>query len=119
MVFYPLPYSHYPVPFSWRYPGINKTGINSLVIAIVLGITYSNTLSHRLPHEWGPGIQFSVKQLLRLAIILYGFRITFQQMMAVDITGLIIDILVVSLTLILGTWIGMKLFKLNTATWHY
>jgi len=94
-------------------PWIMKTGINSLIIAIVLGITYGNTLRHKMPIEWSPGIQFSAKQLLRLAIVLYGFRISFQQIASIGITGLILDILVVSLTLVLGTFIGVKLFKLD------
>lgn len=101
--------SMYLAELSW----IIKAGINSLVIAIIFGIIYSNTLRHRLPSEWTPGIQFSAKQLLRLAIILYGFRITFQQIASVGVQGLLLDVLVVSLTLILGTFIGMKLFKLD------
>lgn len=94
-------------------PWIVNMGISSLVIAIVLGIIFSNTLRHRLPNEWTPGIQFSAKKLLRLAIILYGFRISFQQIISVGMEGLIIDILVVSMTLFLGTFIGIKLFKLD------
>jgi uncharacterized integral membrane protein (TIGR00698 family) len=95
---------------------IMKIGINSLVIAIILGIVYSNTLRHRLPSEWTPGIEFSAKQLLRVAIIFYGFRISFQQIASVGIEGFMLDILVVSLTLVLGTLIGMKLFKLDRHT---
>lgn len=89
------------------------TGISSLVIAIVFGIIYSNTLRHRLPELWVPGVQFSAKQLLRLAIILYGFRVTFQQIAAVGVEGLLIDIFVVVFTLWLGYWVGVKLFKLD------
>jgi uncharacterized integral membrane protein (TIGR00698 family) len=101
--------STYLAEISW----VMATGINSLVIAIVLGIVYSNTLRHRLPTEWNPGIQFSAKQLLRLAIILYGFRISFQQIASVGIEGLALDVFVVSATLVLGTWVGVKIFKLD------
>lgn len=96
-----------------EFPWVMSIGINSLVIAIVLGIIYSNTLRHHLPSDWSPGIQFSAKQLLRLAIILYGFRITFQQIASVGLEGLLLDILVVALTLVLGTFIGIKVFKLD------
>jgi uncharacterized integral membrane protein (TIGR00698 family) len=99
----------YLAEMSW----MTKAHMSSLVIAIVMGIFYSNTLRHRLPHEWTPGIQFSAKQLLRLAIILYGFRVSFQQISSVGIEGLILDILVVSSTLLLGTLVGVKLFKLD------
>lgn len=88
-------------------------GLSSLVIAIVMGIFYGNTLHHRLPKEWIPGILFSGKQLLRLAIILYGFRITFQEIVAMGVPGLLLDLTVVSTTLILGIWVGVKIFKLD------
>lgn len=101
--------SMYLAEISW----IVKAGINSLVLAIVMGIIYSNTLRHRLPEEWVPGVHFAAKHLLRLAIILYGFRVSFQQIAAVGIEGLILDILVVTSTLLLGYWTGVKLFKLD------
>ncbi len=88
-------------------------GISSLMIAIILGIFYGNTLHHRLPKEWAPGIHFCSKKLLRLAIILYGFRVNFQQIISVGWEGLLIDIFIVGSTLVLGTWIGMKVFKLD------
>lgn len=94
-------------------PTLNKLGISSLVIAILLGIVYSNTLRHRLPTEWTAGIHFSAKKLLRLAIILYGFRVSFQQIAMVGTEGLFIDLLVVCSTLCIGTWVGVKLFKLD------
>lgn|SRR3990167_2804945 len=101
--------SLYLAEMSWAV----KSGISSLVIAIVLGIFYSNTLRQQLPTEWTPGIQFSAKKLLRLAIILYGFRITFQQIVSIGLEGLILDSLVVISTLLLGAWVGVKLFKLD------
>lgn len=91
----------------------SSIGINSLVIAIILGILYSNTYHHRLPREWLPGIQFSAKRLLRLAIILYGFRVSFQQIIAVGIPGLILDLFIVCFTLLLGTIIGVRILKLD------
>lgn len=94
-------------------PWIVKSGINSLVLAIILGIIYSNTLRHRLPQEWTPGVNFAAKNLLRLAIVLYGFRVSFQQIATVGIEGISIDIFVVISTLLLGYWAGIKLFKLD------
>ncbi len=94
-------------------PWLAQAGMSSLVISIVLGIIYSNTLRHRLPNEWVPGVQFSAKQLLRLAIILYGFRVSFQQIAAVGVEGLLIDLFVVTFTLLLGYWVGVKLLKLD------
>jgi uncharacterized integral membrane protein (TIGR00698 family) len=92
---------------------VEKMGMSSLVIAIILGIVYGNTLHHRLPTKLHPGITFSAKKLLRIAIILYGFRISFQQIISVGFEGLLLDIFVIITTLGFGTWVGMKWLKLD------
>lgn len=92
---------------------IAELGINSLIIAIILGILYGNTLRSRLPTFFIPGIHFSAKRILRLAIILYGFRVSFQQIAAVGLEGFLIDVMVVTSTLILGVWLGQRVFKLD------
>jgi len=104
--------SYYLASLQWA----TEKGFSPIVIAIVLGMTYGSTLRHHLTHEWTPGIQFLAKRILRLAIILYGFRLTFQQIAAVGFEGFILDLLIVSFTLIIGTWAGMKLFKLDRDT---
>lgn len=47
-----------------------------------------------------PGILFSSKQLLRLGIILYGFRLTFQNIVDVGLSAILIDATVVTVTII-------------------
>ena len=56
----------------WHY--ISLLGISPLIVGIVLGMIYGNTLRLHLPVYWLPGILFSSKVLLRVAIVLYGFR---------------------------------------------
>lgn len=97
-------------------PWVATKGFSPLVIAIVLGMFYGSTLRSHLPQEWTPGIQFIAKPILRLAIVLYGFRLTFQQVAMVGLPGLMLDVLMVLLTLFLGTWVGIKLFKLDRDT---
>ena len=92
-------------------PWMAKTGISSLVVAIVLGMFIGNIW--HLPHSYTPGIQYAAKQLLRLSIILYGFRISFQQMVALGMEAFVLDCLVVTLTLIVGYFVGRKLLKLD------
>ncbi len=94
-----------------QLPIATQTGISSLVIAIMLGILLGNAVKY--PDSWTPGIQFSAKRILRTAIVLYGFRVSFQQIASVGIEAIIIDSLVVSLTLILGYLVGTKIFKLD------
>ncbi|OGT35366.1 MAG: hypothetical protein A3F11_01845 [Gammaproteobacteria bacterium RIFCSPHIGHO2_12_FULL_37_14] len=92
-------------------PWIAMTGLSALVIAILLGIAVGNFWHH--PSSWSPGIQFAAKRLLRTAIILYGFRINFQQIASVGLQALILDVVVVGSTLILGYYIGKKILKLD------
>lgn len=77
---------------------------------------YANTLRSHIPKEWVPGIVFSSKQLLRFAIILYGFRITFQQIAEVGLAGLTVSTIMLTTTFILGWWAGVKIFGLDRDT---
>lgn len=104
--------SYYIAGIQW----VAEKGFSPLVIAIVLGMVYGSTLRTHLPHEWTPGIQFIAKRVLRVAIIFYGFRLTFQEVAAVGLEGFIIDLLVVGLTLGIGSWVGVKVFKLDRDT---
>ncbi|MBT8763681.1 YeiH family putative sulfate export transporter [Desulfohalobiaceae bacterium Ax17] len=94
-------------------PGFRHLGISPLIIGIVLGMIYANTLRNKLPEAWVPGILFSTKVLLRVAIMLYGFRITFQDIITIGLPGLVVSITMVTTTFILGSYLGIKLFKLD------
>ena len=91
-------------------------GISPLVIGIVMGIFYANTLHNHIPNEWGTGITFSGKKILRFAIVFYGFRITFQQIMNVGVDGFMVSLIMLSTTFLLGTYLGMKAFKMDRDT---
>ena len=95
---------------------IKKLAISPLIIGIIIGMFYANTLRSHIPKEWIAGIVFSSKQLLRFAIILYGFRITFQQIAEVGMAGLTVSTIMLSSTFILGWILGVKLFKLDRDT---
>ena len=95
---------------------IKSLGISPLVIGIVLGIFYANTLHNHIPSAWGTGITFSGKKILRFAIVFYGFRITFQQIMDVGLSGFTVSLIMLSTTFILGTYLGIKIFKMDRDT---
>lgn len=95
---------------------IRALGISPLVIGIVIGIFYANTLHNNTPKEWSSGITFSGKKILRFAIVFYGFRITFQQIAEVGVEGFMVSLIMLSTTFILGTWAGQKLFKMDRDT---
>lgn len=89
-----------------------KLSFSPMIIGIILGMIYANSLRMHLPETWVPGIQFCSKKLLRLGIILYGFRLTFQQVMEVGVAGITVDAIVVTVTVIGGYYIG-KLLKMD------
>lgn len=89
--------------------------ISQMIIGIVLGMIYANSLRSHLPETWVPGIQFCSKRILRLGIILYGFRLTFQDVMVVGLAGMLIDVIVVTVTILGGVMIG-RLLKMDSET---
>lgn len=59
---------------------------------------------------------FAKQHLLRLGIILYGFRLTFSQIADVGVSGIAIDVLTLSSTFLLACFIGQKIFGLDKQT---
>jgi len=94
-------------------PFIRGMGISPLVVAIVFGMIYGNSLRHKLPSEWASGVVFSSKNILRFAIVFYGFRVTYQQVFAVGVDALIIDAIIVMGTFIVGWQLGTRVFGLD------
>jgi uncharacterized integral membrane protein (TIGR00698 family) len=95
---------------------VSSLGISPLVVGIVIGIFYANTLHNQIPSAWESGITFSAKKILRFAIVFYGFRITFQQIAEVGMEGFMVSLIMLASTFILGTWVGQKLFKMDRDT---
>lgn len=98
--------------FGW----VKTLGLSPLIVGIIIGMVYANTLRDHFPKEWGAGILFSAKTILRTAIILYGFRVTFQQIASVGIQGLALSITMVTTTFLLGALIGQKILGLDRDT---
>lgn len=97
-------------------PLLSDLRISPLIVGIVIGIFYANTLRNNLPEAWTPGILFSAQKILRAAIVLYGFRTTFQEIAAVGMAGLTVSTVMLATTFFLGIWIAMKVFKLDRDT---
>ena len=95
---------------------VSSLGISPLVVGIVIGIFYANTLHNNIPREWDSGITFSGKKILRFAIVFYGFRITFQQIAEVGIDGFMVSLIMLTTTFVLGTYLGQKVFKMDRDT---
>jgi uncharacterized integral membrane protein (TIGR00698 family) len=91
-------------------------GISALTLAIALGMIVGNTLYPRIAHTAASGVTLSKQTLLRLGIILYGLRLTFQDIATVGVLGVTIDLLVLSSTFALSWWMGTRLFGLDRKT---
>lgn len=91
-------------------------GISALTLAIVIGIAVGNSVYPRLAAASGPGVQFSKQSLLRLGIVLYGIRLTFQDIQQVGIVGVVIDAVVLSSTFALAWFLGTRLLGLDRRT---
>src|ERR1700753_821751 len=79
-------------------PWIQHLGLSALTLAIVFGILAGNTLFLPIADRVGPGVDFSKNTLLRAGIVLYGWRITFHELIAVGWAGLLIDVILIVLT---------------------
>lgn len=95
---------------------LSSFGLSSLTLAIVLGILVGNTFYARLAPTAQPGVTFSKGTLLRLGIILYGLRLTIQQILGVGLGGLLADLLMLSSTFFLAFWLGTRWLKLDAQT---
>ncbi len=95
---------------------VQSLGISPLVVGIVIGIIFANTLHHKMPTSWESGVTFSAKKILRFAIVFYGFRITFQQIGEVGLEGFLVSLIMLASTFILGTWLGTKVFGMESDT---
>jgi len=95
---------------------LQASGFSALTIAIVLGMLIGNTAYGRLAPSCGAGVNFSKKNLLRLGIILYGFRLTFQDIGNVGLSGVVIDALVLTSTFGIALLLGTRVFKLDRNT---
>jgi uncharacterized integral membrane protein (TIGR00698 family) len=91
-------------------------GIGALTLAIVLGMLTGNTFYPAVAGRAGPGVAFAKSRLLRAGIVLYGLRLTFQDIAQVGAVGLVIDMLTLGSTFALAWLLGTRLLGLDRHT---
>jgi uncharacterized integral membrane protein (TIGR00698 family) len=99
-----------------QLPAIQRLGLSGLTVTIAFGILAGNTFFPRVAARTAAGVDFSKSTLLRAGIILYGFRISFQQIAEVGWSGALIDALMVTLTFLTAVQLGTRLFRLDRQT---
>ncbi|WP_224776961.1 YeiH family protein [Achromobacter insolitus] len=97
-------------------PFIRQLGFSPLVVGIVVGMLYGNFLRGTMPADWGVGVNFTARRLLRIAVAFYGLNISIQQIAAVGMPGLAVSVAVVVGTLLIGTVVGQRLLGLDRDT---
>ena len=97
-------------------PAVAGVGMSALTLAILFGMVIGNTIYPKLWQSCDGGVLFAKQHLLRLGIILYGFRLTFAQIADVGASGIIIDALTLGSTFMMACWLGQKVFGLDKHT---
>lgn len=81
--------------------------VSPLMLAILLGLLIRNTIG--VPKSCLPGIQFSLRRLLRASIALLGLQLSLAQLMAMGSIGLSIVLLTLVCTFAFTLWMGRRL----------
>lgn len=95
---------------------LQSNGLGALTLAILLGMVVGNTVYSRIGAMTGVGVDFSKVRLLRLGIVLYGLRLTFQDIGNVGWVGVAIDAAVLTSTFGLAYLVGTKVLGLERRT---
>ena len=99
-----------------RIGWLQNHGLSALTLAIVLGMLVGNTIYPRFATASGPGVNFSKQTLLRLGVVLYGLRLTVQDVGQVGLAGVVIDALVLGSTFALACWVGTHWLGMDRKT---
>lgn len=95
---------------------LEQHGISALTLSIALGMLVGNTIYPRCSLRFTVGVAVAKQSLLRLGVIGYGLRLTFQDIAHVGLTGVAIDALVLCSTFALAIFIGIRLLRLDRDT---
>ena len=91
-------------------------GLSALTVAVVLGMVIGNAVPPRWTSSAAPGIALAKQFLLRAGIVLYGTKLTLQDIGHVGAAGVLIDVVMLSSTFVLAWLIGTRLLRLDRQT---
>ena len=113
------PYSHHKSATVW--PGLVLTGaiasagfalrqlpglglFSPMILSIIIGIVLHNVVG--TPPRTKAGVVFSLRRILRLAIILLGLQLTAREVIEVGATGIAVIVLTLLATFLFTAWLG-------------
>ncbi|MBU6298740.1 MAG: YeiH family putative sulfate export transporter [Alphaproteobacteria bacterium] len=88
-----------------QIPGVSL--FSPMILAIVIGIAFHNFIG--TPARAKAGVTFSLRRILRFAIILLGLQLTAEQVAEVGIAGVSVIMVVLTGTFVFTTWLGRML----------
>src|SRR3546814_13737045 len=91
-------------------------GMGALTLAIVFGIALGNSVFPRIAARTGPGVDFAKGMLLRTGIVLYVFRVTFQDIPGVGVAGFLLAMVMVGSVFCLAVLLCTPVFSLVLAS---
>ena len=86
---------------------IRSFGLSAIIIAILLGMVIKNTVG--IKESMDEGIKLCSKKVLRLAIILLGFKLSLMEIQKLGVKAALLVLIVTGATLIFTRYIGKKL----------
>jgi uncharacterized integral membrane protein (TIGR00698 family) len=86
---------------------VGITALSPLIMAIVLGMAFHNTVG--TPSVCKPGVAFSMRRILRFAIVLLGLQLSLAQLVKVGTLGLALIAVTLVGTFIFTLWLGGRL----------
>lgn len=85
-----------------QIPGLGM--FSPMILSIFAGIIFHNAVG--TPLRAKAGVVFSLRRILRLAIILLGLQLTAQEVIEVGATGMAVIVLTLVSTFLFTTWLG-------------
>ncbi len=99
-----------------HWTGGHSFGLSSLTLAILLGLFLGNSFYPQTNSPLNAGVGYTKGQVLRLAIMLYGFKLTFTQVANIGTSAVLTDFLTLSSTFLFAYYLGTKVFKMDKDT---
>lgn len=91
-------------------------GLSALTFSIVVGMVVGNTAFPALAPYTAAGVDFCKNRLLRAGVVLFGFRLTFQEAASVGWTGIVLDAVIIFSVFGLAMVLGRRLLGLDQQT---
>ncbi|WP_043902817.1 YeiH family protein [Helicobacter cetorum] len=82
--------------------------ISALLVGVLLGLLGS-FIYPKYSHHLNSGVQLSAKKLLRLGVVLYGFKVSITEILSYGFSPLLIALIVVIVIFFIGVLLGNKL----------